>query len=157
MRRFQNALAPRSHRLVRSSAALACAAAIAACTAPLAQHPWAAAPAPENVERAQLVLTADDMLPYSTLRDAITRRIPGLRVAREADCAAIGLSAPNPIDPPTAPLVYVDGRPATGTCTLLQLPVFTVQRVEIYSMGGASYPRLPRSPNGMILIYTKRS
>lgn len=157
MRRFDNARPVRAARPVRTSAALACAAAIAACAAPVAQRSSPSAPAPGAADRPQAVLTADDMLPYATLRDAIVTRIPRLRLAREADCAAIGLSGADPVEPPTAPLVYVDGLPATGTCALLQLPVFSVQRVEVFSMGGASYSRLPRSPNGMILIYTKRS
>lgn len=53
----------------------------------------------------------------------------------------------------TAPLIHGDGAPTIGTCILVQLAPFNIERIEIDSTGGKSFAR---SQNGLIVIVTKR-
>jgi hypothetical protein len=107
----------------------------------------------EDTRFADAVLTAADVQTFITPLAALTARVPSVRVARGSDCPAVSLTPRREPDESTAPLVYVDGAPTIGTCTLVHLSPSNIERIEVYSTGGKSFAS---HENGLILIVTKR-
>lgn len=100
-------------------------------------------------------LSAADLFPGEALFLSLGR-VPGLRVAEgPLGCPAVLLRKGVAVSPNAAALIYVNGVRTAGGCILRDLPVFDVDRIEVYPPGVVAPPGYHRSGTGSILIFLK--
>ncbi len=144
---------PRSAALLAVPPILVWAATLGACASAAAQRSAARVAPADDVRRADAVLAEADVRTFTTLLAALSARVSSVRVAPGSDCPAVSLRPTRKPDERNAALIYVDGTPTVGTCALVQLSPFNIERIEVHATGGTGFAR---SQNGVILIFTKR-
>jgi hypothetical protein len=88
------------------------------------------------------------------LLDALRGRVSNMRIERQQGrCPVIALRGQKTIIGSTNPNIYIDGTRMTDTCSLDQVQLVSVDRVEIYS-GGISPPAgYSPAANGVIIVF----
>ena len=103
---------------------------------------------------ATVVQGSDLMSRSGNLLDALRGRVSNMRVDRmQGRCPLITLRGQKTIIGSTDPTIYIDGTRMGDTCSLDQLQVVSVERVEVYA-GGISPPAgYAPAANGTILVF----
>jgi hypothetical protein len=87
------------------------------------------------------------------LLDALRGRVSNMRIERQQGrCPVIALRGQKTIVGSTNPNIYIDGTRMTDTCSLDQLPILSVDRVEIYPGGISPPPGYVAAANGVIIV-----
>lgn len=88
------------------------------------------------------------------LLDALKGRVSNMRVERaQGHCPLITLRGQKTIMGSTDPSIYIDGTRMGDTCSLEQVQVVSVERVEIYAGGISPPPGYAPAANGTILVF----
>jgi hypothetical protein len=101
------------------------------------------------------VILGADMARGGNLLDALAGRVSNVQVDRRSGtgCPRVVLrGAKTFIGSPNAQ-VFVDGTPMLDTCSLTQIRVLEVDRVEVYPGGTGPRSAYRASPNGSILVF----
>lgn len=91
-----------------------------------------------------------------TILTVLRQRVAGLRVAATGFCPEITLRGRNSIHGSPNPTVYINDARSTNTCVLDDIRMDNVERVEVYPTGIGPNPSYGVSPNGLILVFTRR-
>jgi hypothetical protein len=103
------------------------------------------------------ILTSDHLWQQnSDLLSLMARRVSSFRVQQTAGCPTIRMRGQTTYLASPDPVIYVDGTRAGNTCLLEMMRSPDVRRVEIYPGGVTQRPGYSTSPNGIILIFTRR-
>ncbi|MGH7552018.1 MAG: TonB-dependent receptor plug domain-containing protein [Longimicrobiales bacterium] len=88
------------------------------------------------------------------LLDALRGRVSNMRIERQQGrCPVIALRGQKTFVGSTNPNVYIDGTRMTDTCSLDQVQLVSIDRVEIYP-GGISPPAgYSPAANGVIIVF----
>lgn len=103
---------------------------------------------------ATVVRGSDLMSRGGNLLDALRGRVSNMRIDRmQGRCPLITLRGQKTIIGSTDPTIYIDGTRMGDTCSLDQLQVVSVERVEVYSGGISPPPGYAPAANGTILVF----
>jgi hypothetical protein len=103
-----------------------------------------------------IIVTGDELAGGSSLLDALTQRVPSLRINwPAAGCPVVMVRGQTLGRQSGSASVYVDETRMRDTCVLLQIPPADVERVELYPV--AARPRgFNAGPGGVVLVYRRR-
>lgn len=103
------------------------------------------------------VVDGSQLLTGLGLLDALTGRVSLMQVRHAGGCPEIIMRGRKTFVGSPNPQVYVDGQRAGDTCILEQLQTANVERVEVYPMGVTFRPGYRASPNGLILVFSRKA
>jgi hypothetical protein len=135
-------------------AALVCGAFLLTSAAACAQHNRAATADTSARGGATVVQGADLVSRGGSLLEALKGRVSNMRVDRmQGRCPLITLRGQKTIIGSTDPTIYIDGTRMGDTCSLDQVQVVSVERVEVYAGGISPPPGYAPAANGTILVF----
>lgn len=103
---------------------------------------------------ATVVQGSDLMSRSGNLLEALRGRVSNMRVDRmQGRCPVITLRGQKTIIGSTDPTIYIDGTRMGDTCSLDQVQVVSVERVEVYAGGISPPPGYAPAANGTILVF----
>ncbi|MDQ3605925.1 MAG: TonB-dependent receptor plug domain-containing protein, partial [Gemmatimonadota bacterium] len=130
---------------------------LAATAAGACMNPGATRGVPDNARSGSGIIIDGEQLRArgGGLLDGLVGRVGNMRVERggASRCPVITLRGPRTLMGPSNPKVYIDGTPIYETCTLDQIRVRDVAKVELYPGGSTHRPGYMTSPYGLILVF----
>ena len=91
-----------------------------------------------------------------TVLNVLRQRVAGLRIDFGGGCPELIMRGRNSIHSSPNPTIYVNDARATNTCVLDDMRMSDIGRIEVYPAGIGPSPSYGASPNGLILVFTRR-